>query len=88
MLYQVNGVSVEQLSHTDVVQLMRSLPQGPVILQVSRQETRQFNDDSISVLEVSYNHVIQYYFHGSRYQQLNMATTQLLLILEQEVVAQ
>lgn len=41
------------MSQSQVVQLMRSLPQGPISLQVSRQETRSFNDDSISVLEVT-----------------------------------
>ena len=58
--YQVNAVSVEQMTQGQVVHLMRSLPPGPVVLQVSRQETRLSNDDTISVLEVinSYDHVI------------------------------
>ena len=40
------------MTQSEVVQLMRSLPPGPVTLQVSRQETRQSSDDTISVLEV------------------------------------
>lgn len=48
------------MTQAQVVHLMRSLPQGPVTLQVSRQETRLPNDDNISVLEVinSCDHVI------------------------------
>ena len=48
------------MTQTQVVHLMRSLPLGPVNLQVSRQETRLSNDDTISVLEVinSYDRVI------------------------------
>ena len=46
-------MTVEQMTQAQVVHLMRSLPQGPVSLQVSRQETRlSNNDDTISVLEV------------------------------------
>ena len=47
-------MSVEQMTQSQVVQLMRSLPQNAVVnLQVSRQETRPSNnDDTISVLEV------------------------------------
>ena len=53
-------MTVEQMTQAQVVHLMRSLPQGPVSLQVSRQETRLSNDDTISVLEVidNYDHVI------------------------------
>ena len=40
------------MTQTQVVQLIRSLPQGPVSLQISRQEMRLSNDDTISVLEV------------------------------------
>ena len=40
------------MTQAQVVHLIRSLPQGPVNLQISRQETRLFDDDTISVLEV------------------------------------
>lgn len=61
------------MNQAQVVQLMRSLPQAAVTLQVSRQETRPSNnDDTITVLEVinSSDHVTRYNFHGNRYQQL------------------
>lgn len=52
----MNGKPVEQLSQSQVVHLMRSLPLGPVILQVSRQEAaRLSSDDSSLMAEVVIN---------------------------------
>ena len=69
------------MTQAQVVQLMRSLPQGAVTLQVSRQETRPSNneDDAVSVLEVvnGYNHVIHSHFHGNRCRQAITAMKQL-----------
>lgn len=71
------------MSLRQVVQLIRSLPEGAVTFQVLRQYTHPSNnDDTVAALEVIINcdHLIHYNFHGNRYQQLIVTMKQLVML--------